>query len=275
MGNEQVVAALRGAADCGRVPHALCVAGKPGSGRKMLSYAFAKALQCEAGRGAQTCGVCASCIALEAGTHPDVIRIRAEKNSIGVDVVRERIVAEMSYKPYRYAYKIFVVEDACALTPQAQNAMLKTLEEPCGYGVIILVADRVDNLLPTVRSRCVMFAMRSVGEDKAAEYLRLRLGIGAEDAAQLAQLSQGLIGRAVQLASDEEYRALRSHTQRLAEHAAVCSVVELFAFSKELEQYKHRLADVFEILIHYYREESAAQDVLDKARARLRHNGNF
>ena len=286
VGNDHIVNALQTALMNGRVGHALCVAGKPGTGRKLISYAFAKALQCEDRRETHSCGACMSCTMLEAGTHPDVVRIRPEKKSIGVDTVRERVVAEMASRPYRSQLKIFVVEEASALTIQAQNAMLKTLEEPCGYGLIMLIVERADSLLPTVRSRCLTYSTRPVGAPLIADYLVRNSGVMAEDAPKLALLARGSIGRAVQLAADDEFRVLSEYTAGLAESLTGYGIVETFSQTKELERYKHRIADVLDVLCAGYRDAfvergTSPQPLLqklaaiDKARERLRFNGNF
>ncbi|MCL2674180.1 MAG: DNA polymerase III subunit delta, partial [Defluviitaleaceae bacterium] len=134
IGNEHIVNALQGTIEQGRVNHAICITGKPGTGRKLISRAYAKALQCETGQNvmqiampdtvqdADSCGVCASCVSFDGGTHPDIFQIRPEKSSIGVDVVREQIVAEIAHRPHRYPYKVFIIEESQTLTVQAQNA---------------------------------------------------------------------------------------------------------------------------------------------------------
>ena len=303
IGNDHIVGALQSALRRGCIGHALCVAGKLGSGRKLITYAFAKALQCESLRDADSCGVCASCVSFEAGTHPDIFHIRPEKTSIGVEVVRERIVAEIAHRPHRYPYKIFIIEDAAALTPQAQNALLKTLEEPCGYGVFVLVAEKHESLLPTVRSRCITYSTRPVGVAEITEYLAQHTGLSGDECVRLAQLSQGSIGRALRLATDEEFTELRAYAAELAEGRRTRSLVESFAQAKELERYKHRISDVFDIMSMRYRDElivgetgescramdpgTGLQSIyskdsilrklaaVDKARERLRFNGNF
>ena len=115
IGNEHIVNALQGTIEQGRVNHAICITGKPGTGRKLISRAYAKALQCEARQGTMqiamidavqevdSCGVCASCVSFEGGTHPDIFQIRPEKSSIGVDVVREQIVQRI---------RLFIVQNS-------------------------------------------------------------------------------------------------------------------------------------------------------------------
>ena len=297
IGNEHVVGALQNALKRGRIGHALCIAGKPGTGRKLISYALAKAMQCENRHGSDSCGVCASCVSLEAGTHPDIFRIRSDKSSVGVDIVRERIIDEMAHRPHRYPYKIFVVEEASSLTIQAQNAMLKTLEEPYGYGVIILVAERADSLLPTIRSRCLTYSTRPVHDSMIVEYLKRNAQVELIYAEKFARLAHGSIGRAMSLTSDDEFRALHECTAELAGRLPGSGIVESLSQVNGFDRFKHRIFDVFDILSIYYRDTLVSLETgeltqglskslskesllrklraIDKARVRLRFNGNF
>ncbi|MCL1999163.1 MAG: hypothetical protein FWG65_10395 [Turicibacter sp.] len=123
---------------------------------------FAKALQCEQSpnefRQLKPCGACLSCKVFESGNHPDVIYIKPTKTkAIGVDDVRNQIVLPMSEKPFRYRYKIFIVDTE--MTHQAQNSLLKTIEEPASYGIFLFLTKSEDLFLPTVRSRCVLLKL--------------------------------------------------------------------------------------------------------------------
>ena len=121
------------------------------------------------------CGKCHSCIQAEAGSNPDIIRISYDadvKKSIGVDDIREKLINDIVIKPYEYDRKVYIVEDAQRLTAQAQNALLKTLEEPPEYAVIILLATNADILLDTIRSRCVVIDMEDVPGELMKTYLQ-------------------------------------------------------------------------------------------------------
>jgi len=142
--------------------HAYIFAGEPGSGKKAAARAFAKALQCES-ETAEACGVCLSCRVFESGNHPDVFFVKpAKTKSIGVDDVRSQIVLPMSEKPFRYRYKIFIVAEP--MTPQAQNALLKTIEEPAPFGIFLFLTESLELYLPTVLSRCAALKFGSETE---------------------------------------------------------------------------------------------------------------
>ncbi len=135
--------------------HAYILSGESGMGKKTMAKTFAMALQCEETTDeGEPCGQCRSCRQFLSDNHPDVIYVTHEKpGSVGVDDIR-RLTDDVTIKPYRSPYKIYIVDDAEKMTPQAQNALLKTIEEPPEYAVFVLLADNPQRLLETVRSRC-------------------------------------------------------------------------------------------------------------------------
>ena len=141
------------------ISHAYIIEGQTG----VYHYAnqYAKTLQClQSTR--EACGTCISCRVFDSGNHPDTLYIQGSKpNSIGVDDVREQLISQMSSKPFRYKYKIFIIDKAETLTPSAQNALLKTIEEPAPFGVFLLLTSQLEAMLPTVVSRCVVVKYRA------------------------------------------------------------------------------------------------------------------
>ena len=164
-GNSALVRHLQTAAAGGRVSHAYLFTGGAGAGKRMFANTFAKALQCE-GAGERPCCTCASCTAFDSGNHPDVIYVRTEKKSIGVDEIREQILETVNLKPYRFACKIYIMENADTMTVQAQNALLKTLEEPPVYARFLLLAERAEAFLPTILSRVAVMPLRPLPEQE-------------------------------------------------------------------------------------------------------------
>ena len=137
----------------------------------MLASAFAMALQCEK-HGTDPCMECDSCKRALSKNHPDIITITHEKpNSIGIEDIRIQLIDDVSIKPYTGPYKIYILNEAEKLTLQAQNALLKTIEEPPAYAVILLLTSNADSLLPTISSRCVTLNLRPVKESDVKEYL--------------------------------------------------------------------------------------------------------
>jgi DNA polymerase-3 subunit delta' len=220
VGQELTVATLRRAAEAaeaGRrgeagtgMTHAWLFTGPPGSGRSTAARAFAAALQCPRGG----CGECDACHTVLAGTHADVEVVNTRKLSIGVDDARA-LVSRAARHPAGGRWQVMVVEDADRLTDQAGNALLKAIEEPTPHTVWLLCAPSVDDVLPTVRSRCRHLSLRTPPTAAVAEVLVRRDGIDPAMASFAARAAQGHIGRARRLATDEDSRLRRHAVLRL------------------------------------------------------------
>lgn len=154
-----------------RPSHAYILVGELETGLIDHAKSFAKALQCEnRDNGSIACGSCLSCRVFDSGNHPDIIYVKATKTkAIGVEDIRSQLVLPMSEKTFRYRYKIFIVDQP--LTPQAQNALLKTIEEPAPFGIFLFLTEAEDMYLPTVLSRCVTIKLGQF-ETKADETLQ-------------------------------------------------------------------------------------------------------
>lgn len=224
IGQDDAVATLRHAADSAYagleaelvgsaalgMTHAWLLTGPPGSGRSTAATAFAAALLCPE-RG---CGECLVCRTALAGTHPDVEVVRPEGLSYGAEDT-EGLVLHAALAPTTGSWHIIVVEDADRLTEQALNRLLKAIEEPPPATVWILCAPSAEDVLPTIRSRTRHVGLRTPSAADVAEALRERYGVDAAIAAFAARASQGHIGRARALATDEQVRLRRHEVLRL------------------------------------------------------------
>jgi DNA polymerase III subunit delta' len=204
VGQEQAIEAMQAAAAGRGMSHAWLFTGPPGSGRSNAAVALAAALECEQGG----CDECHACHTVQAGTHADVTLVRTEKLSIGVDEVRE-LVRRAALAPMGRRWQVLVIEDADRLTDQACNALLKAIEEPTDRTVWMLCAPTVDDVLPTIRSRCRLVTLTTPTAKDVAEFLVRRDGVADALAAYAARASQGHIGRARALARDEATRNRR------------------------------------------------------------------
>ena len=156
LGNDMVKEHFKKAIENHKISHAYILTGEAGMGRKSIANAFAMTLLCEKG-GNEPCMVCHSCKQVLGGNHPDLIYVTHSKpGSIGVDDIREQINDTIMIRPYSSYYKIYIVDEAEKMTVQAQNALLKTMEEPPSYAVIILITTNQEAFLPTILSRCVL-----------------------------------------------------------------------------------------------------------------------
>ena len=205
VGQRRVVEALDRAARGDGMTHAWLFTGPPGSGRSNAAIAFAAALQCERGLG---CGECEGCRTTAAGSHPDVQVSATERSVLTVDLARE-LVAKSALKPVRGRWHVMIVEDADRLNDQANNALLKAIEEPAARTVWILCAPHVDDVLPTIRSRSRVVRLATPSVADVTDFLVRRHDVAPALAAHAARASQGHIGRARALALDEETRTRR------------------------------------------------------------------
>lgn len=232
-GQERAVARLRRALETDRLGHALIFAGPPGVGKRSTAFALTRALLCRSKPG-EGCHECAECHLIEVGSHPDVFvedleRARLDRPSatlLSIDQIR-RMRSHLAGKPLRGARKVGIIEPADRATPDAQNALLKTLEEPAGAAVLVLVAANPRALLPTIRSRCQLLLFAPLEAEQVAAML-VRLGTDAQLAANAAAIAGGSLERARTLA-DEELCALGSEVrERLArvDHSSVAELLD-------------------------------------------------
>ena len=254
VGHEDIIAHFKSSIETGNVGHAYIISGDAGSGKKALAYAFAYTLECEAG-GTEPCGNCQSCLQISTGNYPDIITVTHEKpNLISVDEVREQLVNTVDVKPYKGKYKIYVIPDAELLNVQAQNAILKTIEEPPAYAVILLLTTNLDKLLETVQSRCLKLQTKPIRERDVLAYLMNVMGLTKEKAYFCLDFAQGNLGKAIKLAGNEEYAEIVDSVVNVLTHIGDMDVETLGKAVKDIEQFKMSMNDYMDLMMMWYRD---------------------
>ena len=254
VGHKDILKYISSAVENNRVSHAYILNGERGSGKKMLANLFAMTLLCETGDN-EPCGKCHSCKQAESGNHPDIIRVTHEKpNSISVDDIRTQVNNTVDIKPYQGPYKVYIIPQADLMTPQAQNAILKTIEEPPAYAVVMLLADNPDALLPTISSRCVQLNLKPVGDQLVKDYLMNEMHVPDYQAEVDASLAQGNIGKAERIARSPEYEETLESALRMAKYADSMPLYEIVETIKKLTAEKDNIDDYFDIFSLWFRD---------------------
>ena len=254
VGHEEIISHLQNAIRLGKVSHAYIFGGEHGSGKKLLASLFAMTLQCQE-HGIEPCMKCASCKKALNKNHPDIINLTHEKpNSIGIDEIRDQLINDVGIKPYESPYKIYIVNDADKLTLQAQNALLKTIEEPPAYAVVMLLADNPDALLPTITSRCVILSLKPVGDRLVKDYLMDRMHIPDYQAEVQASFAQGNVGKAQQMANSAEFTELTENALRILKHSREMEVYELVDAIKIMSAEKQNIYDYLDLFTMWFRD---------------------
>lgn len=254
IGHDDIIRHLQNAITTGKVSHSYIFTGEPGSGKKLLAGTFATTLQCEEG-GKEACGKCDSCKKAIGKNHPDIIMVHHEKpNTISIEEIREQVIGDVAIKPYYSPYKIYIIPEAEKMTPQAQNALLKTIEEPPEYAVIMLLTVNGDALLPTIQSRCIRLDLKVVNDDLVKKYLMDRLHIPDYQAEIDASFAQGSIGRAKEAATSEEFSSMTDNALRILKRADSMQVYEMAEAIKSLSEEKHNINDYLDIFQFWFRD---------------------
>ena len=265
VGHEETIRHLQTAILQEKVSHAYIFQGVPGTGKRTLADAFAAALQCdtlaEKDRAAlmpeevDSCGECRSCHQILRHNNPDIVYVVHEKEkTISVDDIREQVVGDISIRPYNGRRKVYIIQDAQLMNPQAQNALLKTLEEPPEYAVILLLTTNAGVFLDTIRSRCVLLDLKPVRDDQVMHYLMEHVEIPDYQAKLCAAFAQGSIGRAMALATSEDFQNLREMALRAVKSADALDVAGIRDQVEAMAKQKDHIQDLLDVLAVWYRD---------------------
>lgn len=254
IGQKQLTDNLRNALKFNKISHAYMLQGEKLSGKRMVADIFARVLQCESDAD-KPCNLCRSCKQALNGNHPDIIYVEHDKpNVISVDNVRTQINGDIAIKPYSGRYKIYIMDEAEKMNTQAQNALLKTLEEPPEYAVILLLTTNVEAMLPTILSRCVVLDTKPVADDAIKQFLMKKLELPDYRAGICAAFARGNVGKAIQLASNEDFDKLKSEVLGLMKNVDSLEVNQMAAAVKKINEEKYDMNDYLDLCFIWYRD---------------------
>ena len=275
VGHAPLVALLRQAVSKNRVPQSLLFAGPEGVGKRAVAVALAQAVNCPRRQNGEACGTCSTCQRIARGQHSDVTVLdRGDEASIKIPALRDRVLESVNYRPFEAVRRVFIIDPADAMTVQAQDALLKTLEEPPSAAIIILVSAYADTLQPTILSRCRRLRFGLLVEADVARILKAQ-GIDAGAAPRLAARAGGTVSRA--LTGQDEFDEDRSAALGLLVAARGPAVLTRLKASAVLTRHdsdrrdREALSDRLAVLLSLLRDLTAigASNTLPLAHADL------
>ncbi len=261
IGQDQIKEHLITALQRNKISHAYILHGERSSGKEFIARLFAMALQCERrnseeGAGtAEPCNECHSCRQALSDNQPDIIRVQHEKpNTIGVEDIRTQINQDIVIKPYSSPYKVYIINEGEKMTPQAQNALLKTLEEPPAYAVIMILTTNLDAMLPTIVSRCVVLHMKPAPDEAIRSYLMKQLQVPDYKADVCVAFARGNVGKAKALATSEEFDNIKADAVSLLKYIGDMDTSEMVNAVKKIGEYQFNIDDYLDMIAVWYRD---------------------
>lgn len=193
---------------------------------------------------------------------PDYIEITPDGNSIKIAQIR-KLQSDILVKPYK-SYKIYVIDEAQKMTVEAQNALLKTLEEPPKYAIIILITNNKESLLDTIKSRCEIIKFTPIPLVEVADYLT-QIGVDKNRASLLANFSRGSMQKAIELSESEDFHIMREEVQKYVETFLTGSMLDIMDIQSSIEKYKDNITNVLDLLVNYFRDIMMVKENVDSS----------
>ncbi len=257
IGQQKVVDGLTQAVNSNSVFHSYIFSGPKGSQRTRMAYSFAKTLLSKDKPSYTDSRV-------EDNNHPDLINIFPQGASVKIKQIREDLVGDILIKPFESKYKIYIIHQAHTMGVQAQNALLKTLEETPRYGVIILITDSLSALLPTIISRSQSYKFLPLKDEAIEKYLQNIQGISQSKAREISLLANGSIERATKIEQgDESLQKRQDLLEKLLRIVKDRDIVAVFTTAEYLRDQKDRQEEFLDFLILWFRDISLFKELGD------------
>jgi DNA polymerase-3 subunit delta' len=253
IGQEEIKEILRNSIKTNKVSHAYVFTGPRGIGKKSFAKIFSGLLLCEKQSGDERCGQCFTCKTFDNNTNPDFHIIDAGEGSIGVDEIR-RIQGDVIIKPLYSDRKLYLIFEADKMTVQAQNCLLKTLEEPPSYAVIILTASNYEALMETIRSRVSRLSFKKYSNEELKAILDMSLEKSLDNIDFVLSFSDGIPGNALDIAGSEEFVRIREEAINVILKLCNKKTDDIFNAAKFLEENKSDIDAILDIMLTFYRD---------------------
>ena len=274
IGNEEIQNLLKQAIKNNRTSHSYLFVGTEGIGKKQIAKEFAKALLCLNSN--KYCNTCKSCIEFDDNNNPDFVILEPDENSIKIEQIRE-LQRKVVEKPIISSQKVYIIDNSDKMTTEAQNCLLKTLEEPPKYITIILVGTNENAFLSTIKSRCTILRFKEIPQYKIEEYLDTKQ-IYFKDK-RILKACGGSIGKALEIKDrQEEYESIHEFIENLAQE----NIIDIFQKTQILYNSKERIQDILQyiniLLLELAKENykySECIEIVEDTKKRLQSNANY
>lgn len=250
-GHQDIKKYFKKAIEADKLSHSYIFEGPRGTGKKTMALALAKMLLCQGEQ--KPCGKCKACTLAEADTHPDIIKVEKDTRTTKIDTIRDHLVKSMDVKPYQGPYKIIIVTEADTVTVEGQNAMLKTIEEPPSYGIVILITENLAKLLPTIKSRCIHLRFNPLSQAEVMDYLD-HYDLSASQKEIYAQFAEGSIGTTKKLIEDENFLEDRKKSINYLLDLQKADLMKLYDIQKAICEDKEFIISLLEFWLLWYRD---------------------
>lgn len=274
IGNAPIKEMLSKAVENKITSHSYLFVGIQGIGKKLLAKEFAKKILCLEEKPSDTCK---SCLEFETNNHPDFMCVEPDGNSIKIEQIRF-LQKKIQEKPIISNKKVYIINDADTMTTEAQNCLLKTLEEPPEFATIILIGSQENAFLPTIKSRCMILHFQPIEDEKIKQYLEANYGITSMTQNRL-KMFQGSIGKAITLKDkQEEYDKIETMIENLNRK----DLIEIVQLAEPLYKAKEEIFEILEyiniLLLNHAKDNYLYTNcikIVENTKKRLKQNGNY
>lgn len=251
-GNNLIINLMQSSIHNDSINHCYILDGESNIGKSLLAKTFAKTLLCTE-KNVNPCLKCSSCLSFDNANNPDVIYVQnKDKKSIGADLIRDEINETILIRPFKYKYKIYLIENFNLLTIQAQNAFLKTLEEPPSYAIFLLMTTNYNELLQTILSRSVILKLTPINTSYVMSYLEENYDISNINL--IASVANGNIGNAINLIENSNFLEKRDKVMNIIKAIITSDIVETTLLYEQFNDELDDLQSFLNIFSYYYRD---------------------
>ncbi|MDD4503262.1 MAG: DNA polymerase III subunit delta' [Clostridiaceae bacterium] len=253
IGQRIIVESLRNAVKNNMITNGYIFSGPKGCGKKLMAYIFSMALNCSCTVSERPCGSCSSCIRTSSGNHPNLEIVKPTGQSIKIKQIRQ-IISDVAKKSFESGYKIIIIENAEKMTHDAQDAFLKTLEEPPANTVFLMLAENHNLLLPTIVSRCQVYQFKPVDAEEMKNFIEVRYDYAPMDVETAVMQSNGVVGKALELLKDKEGDRVRTAYISILDKALTGNGSEALLLASEVVANKEEAEKFLEFSLAWFRD---------------------